>query len=92
MTTALIVWLLPIAGVLSIITVVIMLSRHKKSGTGPVNLVGLEGAVESRLDPEGTILIAGELWRARANTLIERQTRIRVTGAQAHFLLVESVE
>ena len=53
-------------------------SRHKKSGTGDVRLVGSTGLVDTKLDPHGTVLIQGELWRAcsKANgTGLRRQVK-----------------
>jgi membrane-bound ClpP family serine protease len=41
------------------------LSRHKKSATPALNLIGATGFVEGALDPEGSVTIKGELWRAR---------------------------
>ena len=70
---------------------VIMLSRHHKAATGDLDLVGALAYVESALEPEGAVLVRGELWRARALTGvgIERGRRVRVVGASAHLLEVE---
>lgn len=48
--------------------VVAALSRHKKAGTGDVKLIGEFAQVDSPLDPEGTVIVGGELWRARSNS------------------------
>lgn len=73
--------------------VVVSLWRHKKAGAGEVKLIGEQGRVETRLDPEGTVIIAGELWRARSNNgeAIDAQARVRVVGMQGHLVLVELI-
>jgi membrane-bound serine protease (ClpP class) len=70
---------------------VIMLSRHHKAAAGEFELVGSLASVEARLEPEGAVLVRGELWRARtrAGHTIERGSRVRVVGASAHLLEVE---
>ena len=64
--------------------------HHKKSARRQLNPIGATGTIESTLDPEGAVIIDGELWRARTelgNTLKVRN-RVRVVGVQAHLLLV----
>lgn len=68
------------------------LSRHKKSATGNLKIIGAIGVVESAFDPEGSVIIDGELWRARVKNgddLLVRD-RVRVVGTQGHLILVES--
>lgn len=64
---------------------------HKKTTGGQLNVIGALGVVETRLDPEGAVIINGELWRARTKngTTLPDQSMIRVVGTQAHLLLVE---
>jgi membrane-bound ClpP family serine protease len=66
-------------------------SRHKKSGTGPVRLVGVVGFVNTKLDPEGTVIVDGELWRAcaRDGEVVGPTIRVTVIGLQSHLLLVQ---
>ena len=82
-----------IAGLLLIAAAVyvIMLSRHHKSATGELKLIGALASVETALEPEGAVLVRGELWRARTLTgaAIARGSRVRVVGASAHLLEVE---
>jgi membrane-bound ClpP family serine protease len=65
-------------------------SHHKKSGTDDVKLIGATGLVDTKLDPHGTVLIHGELWRACSNdgSSIATQSRISVVGMRDHMLLV----
>ena len=41
------------------------LAHHKKAGARALNLIGAIGFIESKLDPEGAVIVDGELWRAR---------------------------
>jgi membrane-bound serine protease (ClpP class) len=68
-----------------------LLSRHHKAATGELDLIGAVAAVETALEPEGAVLVRGELWRARtrAGAKVERGCRVRVVGASAHLLEVE---
>ena len=69
------------------------LSRHKKAGEGSLNLMGARAIVETTLEPEGSVLVRGELWRARIRTgdKIERGQEVRVVGADRYLLEVEPV-
>lgn len=70
---------------------VILLSRHHKAATGEFELIGAQASVETALEPEGAVLVRGELWRARsrAGLRVERGSRVRIVGASAHLLEVE---
>ena len=67
------------------------LSRHKRAGTGDITLIGAIAHVDRRLDPEGTVIIGGELWRARSKDgdVISSRTRVRVVGFKDLLALVE---
>lgn len=69
----------------------VFLSRHKKSATGPIKLLGATGVVQTSLDPDGAVLIDGELWQARLQngSHLPARARIRVLGAVGPLLLVE---
>jgi membrane-bound ClpP family serine protease len=54
---------------------------RKKSEPGSTNMVGVEGRVSSRLDPEGYVRIHGELWEARSESgIIERGADVIVVN------------
>jgi membrane-bound serine protease (ClpP class) len=79
---------------LALALIVVMMSRHKKSGVGELDLLGALAVVEETLEPEGSVLVRGELWRARALSAdgkIERGRRVRVVGAREHLLEVEPI-
>ena len=80
--------LLALAGVLFLAA----LSRHKKSGSAPLVLMGAVAQVHEALNPVGSVLVNGELWRARAvaDKLITEGARVRVVSAASHYLIVEA--
>lgn len=67
-------------------------SRQQKYSRSPLRLVGRVGSVERTLEPEGFVLIAGELWRARARggaSVKSGGPGVRVVGASGCVLEVE---
>lgn len=84
-----------IAMVVALATLVVIavfaLSRHKKAGSGEVVLIGQVARVDSALNPEGTILVHGELWRARSldDSTIAADSRVRVVGFKDHLVLAK---
>ncbi|MDQ1589587.1 MAG: NfeD-like C-terminal, partner-binding [Pyrinomonadaceae bacterium] len=73
--------------------VVAAMSRHQKSAGRPLHVEGRVGVVAEALEPEGAVLVDGELWRARSRSgvRIARGGRVRVVGARGHWLEVEAV-
>ena len=71
--------------------VVIALSRHKKAASGDIKLIGEMATVETCLEPEGTVIVRGELWPARSNdgSAISPNARVRVVGFRDFLALVE---
>ena len=57
--------------------------------TGQGGLVHEEGIVKKRIDPQGKILIHGELWYARAKEPIEEGVQVRVVAVDNLVLTVE---
>jgi membrane-bound serine protease (ClpP class) len=70
------------------------LSHHKKAGTGVIKLMGETGWVDTQLDPEGTVLVHGELWRAKSSdgSVILSHASVRIVGFQDHLVLVRVCE
>ena len=91
-----IVFVIPIIAILVTLVAVAIaaLSRHKKAGSTELRLLGEIGRVDRTLDPEGTVLFSGELWRARSNNgvTIPSRARVRVIGFQDHIVLVKVCE
>ncbi|MCA1567546.1 MAG: NfeD family protein [Acidobacteria bacterium] len=80
------------AGLIIACVIVAAMSRHQKSAGRPLHLEGRVGVVLEALEPEGAVLVDGELWRARARggDRIARG-RVRIVGARGHWLEVEAV-
>ena len=74
--------------------VVVGLYFHKKAGAGDIKLLGEIAEVDTKLDPEGTVIVCGELWRARSKdgVIISARARVRVVGFEDHFALVEACD
>jgi membrane-bound ClpP family serine protease len=72
--------------------VIVALSRHQKSATGQLQLEGRIAQVVQPLEPEGAVLVGGELWRARARNGDEiARGQVRIVGARGHWLEVEAI-
>jgi membrane-bound serine protease (ClpP class) len=59
-----------------------------KPTTGREGLVGERGVVRKRIDPEGQVLVHGELWRARANEVFDPGESVEVVGVEGLTLEV----
>ena len=81
--------LITVAGLATLL--VVGLYFHKKAGAGDIKLIGEIAKVSTKLDPEGTVIVCGELWRARSKDgiVISECVRVRVVGFADHFALVE---
>ena len=55
-------------------------------------LIGTSGEVTTTIDPVGMVRIQGELWKARADTPLERGQRIRVIAIQGMEVQVQADE
>ena len=60
--------------------------------TGEGGLVKEIGVVKKRIDPEGKVLIHGELWYARATEPIEEDAQVRVVSVENLVLNVERLD
>ena len=67
--------------------------QKKKSSRLPLSLVGRVGSVETPLEPEGFVLVGGELWRARlrgGGRVARGDSNVRVVGARGCVVEVEA--
>lgn len=82
------------AVLLGITLLVFALWRHKRASAGEVKLMGETGRVETRLNPQGTIIVDGELWNALSSDgrEIEVNSQVQVVGMQGHLAVVELCE
>jgi membrane-bound ClpP family serine protease len=53
-------------------------------------MIGLVGRAQTRIAPEGTVFVRGELWRARSNMHIAEGEPVRVMGVEGLTLAVEA--
>jgi membrane-bound ClpP family serine protease len=70
-------------------------SRHKKRAAATLHLIGSIARVETDLQPEGAVIVEGELWRARLSGAAEplrRGSRARIIGASGYLLEVEATD
>lgn len=88
--------LMLVAGLLAaLLLYVVLLSRHRKASTGELRVTGARASVVEPLEPEGAVMVRGELWRARAASgarVGRGRENVRVVGARGHLLEVEPVE
>jgi membrane-bound ClpP family serine protease len=61
---------------------------ERKLVTGLPDMAGLKGIVVKDINPEGTVKIMGELWRARSEHLIETGREVEVVCRQGMTLVV----
>ena len=62
--------------------------------TGIAQLIGSQGVVKQDLDPEGFLLVRGELWKARLkpnHRAAPKGTEVRIEAADGMTLIVEPV-
>ncbi|MCA1557389.1 MAG: hypothetical protein LC731_02485 [Acidobacteria bacterium] len=77
---------------IALLGLIVSMSRHKKKSTGALHVIGSLARVEMELRPEGSVIVGGELWRARLSNesgTLERGSHARVVGANGHLLEVE---
>lgn len=70
-------------------------SRHHKTNAGGIDLLGMRARVSKTLQPDGAIIVDGELWRARVRHFglpVLPGRLVHVVGADGHLLLVESMD
>ncbi len=65
--------------------------RNVKSTVGAESLIGLIGEVRERISPQGLVHVNGELWIAKADTVIEPQEKVTVIEVQGNLLIVKKV-
>jgi membrane-bound serine protease (ClpP class) len=89
------IYLLPILGTaaLAVPAVVAVLWLHKRSANRNPSLIGGNGTVDTTLNPNGSVIIRGEIWRARSvdGRPIASRNAVRVVGSDDLLLLVESL-
>ena len=59
-----------------------------RATTGRAGMVGLQGVAKTELAPGGTVLVSGELWKARAEESIEPGEEVTVESVKGLTLRV----
>ena len=81
---------LPLAASVIILMRLALAAHKRKAVTGEAGMIDAVGVARTDLDPEGKVLVRGELWDARAQGKILKGTRVRVRGLDGLMLLVET--
>lgn len=63
-------------------------THRKKVTTGTEGMVGEIGVAQTRLTPEGTIKVHGEIWKALCDDAIKKGERVRVVSVESLSLKV----
>ena len=69
----------------------IVRSHRKRVKTGFEGLVGQIGRVAERIDREGMVYVAGALWRAVSDDLIEKGEKVKVVSGHHQTLVVQKI-
>jgi membrane-bound serine protease (ClpP class) len=81
---------IPFAVILVFMLRLAIRSRQVKVTTGTSGMIGLVGRAQTRIAPEGTVFVRGELWRARSSMQIAEGEAVRVRGVEGLTLAVEA--
>ncbi len=53
-------------------------AQRKKTTTGEKGMIGMTGVARTKLDPEGSVFVHGEIWKAVADQTIKKGEKIKV--------------
>jgi membrane-bound serine protease (ClpP class) len=67
-------------------------ARRMKARLGPSALVGRRASAMEPLNPEGRVLVEGEIWRAVTTEPVAAGAPLRVVGCEQYLLRVEPAE
>jgi membrane-bound serine protease (ClpP class) len=81
---------LPLAAIIIILMRFALAAQRRKAVTGEAGMIGAVGVAQTDLNPEGKVMVRGEIWDACAQGKILKGTRVRVRGLDGLTLLVET--
>jgi membrane-bound serine protease (ClpP class) len=81
----------PFAAITMFLVSIVIQARRNKVLTGPSGMIGEEGVTRTGLEPEGQVLVRGEIWDAVASANVPAGARVRVKGMAGLKLLVEPI-
>ena len=67
-------------------------ARRMKSRLGPASLVGSQASAMEALNPEGHVLVEGEIWLAVSTEPVSAGTQLRVVSIEQYLLHVEPAQ
>jgi len=79
---------LPFAVITLFLVTIVVQARRRRAETGAEGMAGLCGVALSAIDPEGQVMVRGEIWQARAGLTIPKGTPVRVISIQGLELTV----
>ncbi len=65
--------------------------RQKLRISQQITLIDRTGIAHTGIDPVGSVIIEGELWKAKSEAPIERGESVRVKGTEGVFVVVEPI-
>jgi membrane-bound serine protease (ClpP class) len=83
---------LSIAGFLWLVIRKVVAAHDKRPLQDLQSLIGQIGEAKTRIEEEGSVQVAGELWSARSEKPIMAGSRVRVLGREGFILIVKTVE
>jgi membrane-bound serine protease (ClpP class) len=81
----------PFAAITMFLVSIVIQARRNKVLTGASGMIGEEGITRTGLEPEGQVLVRGEIWDAVASANVPAGARVRVKGMAGLKLLVEPI-
>jgi len=90
----LLVVIVPLSLILGYIVYLVVKAQAMPPKVGPEALIGEIGTAVDDIDPEGMVLVQGELWRARSlsGERIPTGSKVIIRGVRDSVLLVEAVK
>ncbi len=80
---------LPLAVIVVLLVRAALLAKRKKAVTGDAGMIDSVGVARTDLQPQGKVMVHGELWDARAKVKVPAGTRVRVKLVDGLTLEVE---
>jgi membrane-bound serine protease (ClpP class) len=81
----------PFAAITMFLVSIVVQARRNKVLTGASGMVGEVGVTRTALEPEGQVLVRGEIWDAVASATVPAGAQVRVKALAGLKLLVEPV-
>jgi membrane-bound serine protease (ClpP class) len=81
----------PFAAITMFLVSIVIQARRNKVLTGASGMIGEVGVTRTALEPEGQVLVRGEIWDAVASAAIPAGARVRVKAMAGLKLLVDPI-